>query len=342
MSSSPSHALADTRPRVTVVIPNWNGAHLLPTCLESLRLQSYSQFRVLVVDNGSTDPSLRLLAETFPEVAVVSLPKNMGFAAAVNIGIRASETEWVALLNNDTETDQDWLQAAMNHFAKRPDCSFGSSKLLRFDDRERIESLADGLSFFGVPFKIGENLRERDAPCAPFEILSACGAASFYKRAMLEDVGLFDEDYFAYVEDIDVSLRAALAGYRGLSLLDAKVYHMGTASSGGGPSAFTVRLTTRNVWATIIKCMPAYALPAIAAYSLAAQAGLIAHTLVTGRRPWLRRNLASYFSGLREAVVLAPATLKKRRYVVRRGSAYALLGKMAAAQRLRRKIAIAH
>jgi GT2 family glycosyltransferase len=328
-------------PLITIVIPNWNGAHLLPICLESLRRQTYRTFRVLVVDNGSTDASLTLLAERHPEVDVFALPRNTGFAAAVNVGIRASKTEWVALLNNDTEVDRDWLAAAMKQFAERPDCAFGSSKLLRFDDRERIESLADGFSFFGVPFKIGENLHERDAPRTPFEILSACAAASFYRRSMLEDIGFFDEDFFAYVEDIDVSLRAILAGYRGISLLDAKVYHMGTASSGGGPSAFTVRLTTRNVWSTIFKCMPGFALPAIAAYSLCAQAGLIAHTLVTGRRPWLRQNLSSYFGGLGEAVASAPATMRKRQSVVRRGSPLFLLRKMAEANRIKREISVA-
>jgi GT2 family glycosyltransferase len=324
----PAEAMPELAARVGVVIPNWNGAHLLPACLDSLRRQSFRDFAVIVVDNGSTDGSLELLRSGYPEVHVLALPRNIGFAGGVNAGIRFCAGEYVALLNNDTEAASDWLEAAVTELDRLPEIGFAASRLLDFRDRRVLDSIADGFALYGVPYKIGEGEIDAGQYAAPFEILSACAAASFYRRALFDDIGLFDEDFFAYVEDIDIALRAVLAGHRGISIPAARVFHLGTASTGGAPSGFTIHLSTRNVWWVMLKCMPTPLLLVMLPLSVAAQVGLVLHTLLTGRRPGLRRNLGAYWRGVRDAFAALPQVLRKRRQLPRRigaGAFYARL-----------------
>jgi GT2 family glycosyltransferase len=331
----PSEAVPEAAARVGIVIPNWNGAHLLPACLDSLRQQSFSDFAVIVVDNGSTDGSLDLLRRDYPDVQLVALPENIGFAGGVNAGIRACGGEYVVLLNNDTEAAPDWLEAAVAELDRQPEIGFAASRLIDFRDRRVLDCVADGFSFYGVPYKVGEGEIDAGQYAAPFEILSACAAASFYRRALFDDIGLFDEDFFAYVEDIDIALRAVLAGHRGISIPAARVYHLGTATTGGAPSAFTIHLSARNVWWVLMKCTPATLLPLVLPLSAVAQSGLILHTLLTRRRPWLRRHLGVYCRGVWDAFAALPQLLRKRRALPRRigAGAYAMRLLQAEAQR---------
>ena len=321
-------------PRVTIVIPNWNGAHLLSTCLESLRRQVFSDFEILVVDNGSCDDSVRLLRTEFSEATVLALPKNIGFAAACNAGIRAARGGYVVLLNNDTEATEHWLSQLVSVLDSRPDVAFAASKILDFRARDIIDSVADGISLLGVPFKIGQHERDEGQFDKTFEVFGACAAASIYRRSLFDDIGLLDEDFFAYVEDVELSVRAQLAGHRGL-FVPAVVYHMGTASTGGGPSPLTVRLTTRNVWWTVLKTLPVPILLVTIPCMIGAQVGLLAHTLLLGRRPWLRRNLNEYFRGLREALAGLPRMLAKRRMLKRRVDTLSFLRQLRSASRQR-------
>jgi GT2 family glycosyltransferase len=309
---------APTTERVAVVIPNWNGAHLLRGCLDSLRRQTYRDFVVYVVDNGSHDASLAMLAAEYPDVVVVPLPVNVGFASGVNAGIRASRAPVVVLLNNDTEAAADWLAELMRFMDAHPEFSYAASKLLDFRRRDVIDCVADGFSLLGIPFKIGARERDAGQYDAPFEIFGACAAASLYRRGMLDDIGLFDDDYFAYVEDVEIALRAQIAGHRGVSITSARVFHMGSASSGGEPSAFTVRLSVRNVWWTIFKCLPGSLLWRVVPMALAAQGMLVLKALLSGEYPWLRRNLGAFFVGQWQALRGLPVALRKRSSVVRR------------------------
>lgn len=306
--------------RVAVVIPNWNGLRWLAPCLDALRRQTFRDFEVVVVDNGSTDGSLALLEGTYPEARVVALSGNLGFAAGVNAGIRASAGEFVVALNNDTEADPGWLAALVAEIDRQPpDVGFAASRLLDFHDRTTIDSVGDGLSLIGVGYKIGAGERDAGQYAAPFETLSACAAASLYRRAMLDDVGLFDEAFFAYMEDVELGLRAQIAGYRCVAVPAAVVRHVGSATSGGGPSPFTVRMTTRNVYALILKTAPVAIAPLMLMLTAAAQVALVVKCLVTGRPAWLRRNLGAYRAGLAGAARIAPAMLAKRREVRRAG-----------------------
>lgn len=327
--------------RVSIVIPNWNGAHLLPGCLESLRRQTFPDFVVYVVDNGSADNSRELLASRYPEVRILAHGSNLGFSAAINTGIAADDSAYVVALNNDTEIDAGWLAALVDAMDRHPETGLATSRILDFKDRSIIDTVGDGYSLSGLSYKIGSRCRDEGVETQPFEVFGASGCAAIYRRRMFEEIGVFDVDFFAYMEDVDLSIRARLAGYRCLSVPGAVVYHMGSASTGGTASAFSVRLTVKNIIAIIIKDIPLPLLPRVVAMAAATQAGAIFQCLFLKRHLWLRRNLKAYAQGLVEAVRQAPLMLRKRREVQtrRRISASDLKRLVSHSEALRRRYA---
>ncbi|CAN7592978.1 glycosyltransferase family 2 protein [Rhizobium sp. LjRoot254] len=330
--------------RVSIIIPNWNGAHLLPGCLNSLRRQTFSDFIVYVVDNGSADNSLDLLASSYPEVSVLAHTSNLGFSAAINTGIAADDSVYVVALNNDTEIDIDWLAALVDAMDQYPEAGLATSRILDFKDRNIIDTIGDGYSLTGLSFKIGSRCRNEVVETQPFDVFGASACAAIYRRRMIEEIGVFDVDFFAYMEDVDLSIRARLAGYRCLSVPDAVVYHMGSASTGGTASAFSVRLTVKNIIAVIIKDVPSSLLPRVIATAAATQVGALFQCLFLKRHPWLRKNLKAYGQGLVEALRQTPLMLRKRREVqrYRRISASDLKRLVAHSEDLRRRYAATH
>ena len=301
--------------RVSVIIPNWNGSRWLGPCLDSLRLQTYTESKTYLVDNGSTDDSVTFVRGRFPEVAVISLPENRGFSAAVNAGIRASRGEYVVALNNDTEVHPTWLENLVTAMHTRPDVGFCASKILDFTDRTKVDSIGDGYSRAGISFKIGAGMQDNERSGEPHDVFGACAAAAMYRRSMLEDIGLFDEDFFAYMEDVDLSIRARLAGYGCIAVPAAIVYHIGSATSGGSASAFSVRLTARNIVNVLVKNIPASLLPGMLLRTAVLQAAVLGEAVLTNRRKWLRSNLGAYFAGLAAAARDLPLMLAKRKTV---------------------------
>lgn len=215
-------------PGASVIIPTWNGAELLAAALESLEAQTFRPFEVIVVDNGSTDGTVDRLAPAHPEVRWVRFSENRGFAAAVNAGIRAARADIVALLNNDTEAEPGWLGALVDALERHPDAGSAASRMLRFDDRSRIDSAGVQLGLYGS--QIGEGAADGPTFDVERDVFAACAGAAAYRRAALEEVGLFDERYFAYFEDVDVGARLQLAGYRCVYVPEAVVYHHGSAT----------------------------------------------------------------------------------------------------------------
>ncbi|MDQ3428445.1 MAG: glycosyltransferase family 2 protein, partial [Actinomycetota bacterium] len=194
-------------PRVTVVVPNWNTREFLRPCLQSLRRQTFQDFETVLVDSASTDGSVGFVEENFPEVRVIALDENQGFSGAVNAGIEASSAELVALLNNDTEQDAGWLDALVRAAERRPEAGLFASKLVDFGDRGRLDGAGDALRRSGLPYRLGHG----EIDLGQFEeeefVFGACAAAALYRRGVFDEVGLFDEDFFAYCEDGDVSFR---------------------------------------------------------------------------------------------------------------------------------------
>jgi len=226
------------RPLISVIIPNWNGASYLPTCLDSLRRQSYPDFEVIVVDNGSSDGSLELLGRDYPEVKVVALPENRGFAGGVNAGIREAQGEIIAVFNNDAEADPRWLEELAGALARHPEAGMATPKVLLFDRRDVINSAGDFYGVDGVPGNRGVWQHDEGQFDGEEYVFGAAGVASAYRRAMLDEVGLFDEEFFAFCEDVDLAWRAQLAGWKCIYAPRAVVYHKLSATGGGRMASY--------------------------------------------------------------------------------------------------------
>ena len=240
----------------SIVIPNWNGQKFLDKCLRSLQKQTLKDFEIIVVDNSSSDDSVPFIKKNYPGARILELPKNLGFAAAANRGIKEAGGDLIALLNNDTEADKNWLEQIKQAADENPEAGFFASKMLDFKNHSIIDSCGVGITWAGRSFNIG--LGEKDS--AKYEknayVFGACGGAAIYRKELLNQIGLFDEDYFMYMEDVDLSFRAQIAGFKCLYVADAKVYHLGSGSSGGALSPFAFRLYTRNRWLFIFKNFP--------------------------------------------------------------------------------------
>ncbi len=241
---------------VSVVVPNWNGKPYLKDCLDSLLRQTHKA-NIIVVDNGSKDGSLELLKESYPEVEVIALDKNYGFAGGVNRGItRALEmkSEYVALFNNDAVADKDWLKQLVITANKHPEVGIVTPKLLK-SDKKHLDSTGDWYSVWGLPFPRGRNEVDNGQYEKAEYVMGASGGASLYRSTMLKEIGLFDEAFFAYYEDVDLSLRAQLSGWKVYYQPTALAYHEvgGTSTK---LSNFTRFHSVKNINYLFLKNMP--------------------------------------------------------------------------------------
>lgn len=240
---------------VSVVIPNYNGEKYIRTCLISLFNQSLRPGEIIIVDNNSSDKSIDIIEEFKEKVTLVKLDTNKGFSVAVNEGIKRAKGEFVALLNNDTELDKEWLQQlylAINKDEKIFSCC---SKMLRYDNRNIIDDVGDEYNILGWATKTGDGKDSSDYVEDRY-VFSSCAGAAIYRRRIFDEIGLFDENFFAYNEDVDISYRANIYGYKNLFASKAIVYHIGSASSGSRHNDFKVRLAARNNIYLIYKNMP--------------------------------------------------------------------------------------
>ncbi len=240
--------------KVTVIIPNYNGLDFLIPCLKSLRDQTFKDFSVLVVDNGSDDGSVGWLKDNL--VPSLFLEKNFGFAVAANKGIEASDSPFVIMLNNDTVADAAYMENLVGTIEKSPHIFSVSPKMVKMSDPHLIDDAGDCYSLPGWGFQrgVGQDARLYDRPCTVF---SSCGGGAIYRRSVLEEIGLFDERHFAYLEDIDLGYRAQIAGYCNRYCPSAVLSHVGSGTSGSRYNDFKVRLAARNNIYLIYKNMPA-------------------------------------------------------------------------------------
>ncbi len=295
-----------SKPFISVIVPNWNGSRYLAGCLDSLRSQSYRQFEVLVVDNGSSDGSDRMVPELYPEFRLVALSSNRGFAAAVNEGIRHSKGDLVVLLNNDAEAEAGWLERLAEASVVHPEVSFFTSKILLYDRRDVIHSAGDFYSKDGVPGNRGVWQQDRGQFDREEYVLAACGAASGWRRSLFEDVGLFDESLFMYCEDVDLSLRAQLRGHHCLYLPGARVYHRLSATGGGETASY---YCGRNFITVAVKNLPSEMVRRYWAELIRTQAHFAVHSIRHLRERAARARLRGQLAGLLEI----PRRLGQRR-----------------------------
>ncbi len=229
---------------ITVIIPNYNGKPYLKTCLESVRMQTHLK-EVILVDNGSTDGSGDYIKKSYPDYTLIQNETNQGFAAAVNQGIRASQTRYIFLLNTDVELEQDCTSHLRECIGEDENIFAVSARMVQYQDRSRMDDAGDEYTILGWTKRVGygKPLENYDQPR---EVFSACGGAALYRRSILEDIGLLDEQFFAYLEDVDLSYRARIHGYQCRYCPGAVVYHVGSATSGGQYNQFKTPLSARN------------------------------------------------------------------------------------------------
>lgn len=246
--------------KITVIIPNYRGKDYIRPCLDSLRAEaarhgSTPLFATLAVDNGSEDGSLEIMRREYPEVQVIALPENTGFCHAVNVGIRAADTPYVLLLNNDTVVRPGFIAALLGRIESDERIFSVSPMMLSMRDDSLIDDAGDRYNALGWAFARGKGQPARRYQ-RPARIFAACGGASLYRREALLSLGGFDENHFAYLEDIDIGYRARIHGWYNVYEPGARVLHAGSAASGSRYNAFKVKLSSANNSYMIGKNMP--------------------------------------------------------------------------------------
>jgi GT2 family glycosyltransferase len=240
---------------IAVIVVNYNAGAYLGRCLRALAEQRAVSFDVVVVDNGSTDGSLEHLGELPSHFSVLRAGRNLGFAAANNLGLRESRSEWVALLNPDAFPDADWLSRLLAAARRRSGFDVFASRTVLADRPERLDGAGDVYHVSGLFWRRGHGADARQRFLDEEEVFCACAAAALYRRSALEAVGGFDEDYFCYAEDVDLGFRLRLAGFRCLYVPDAVVAHVASAIT-GRRSDFSIYHGHRNLVWTYVKNMP--------------------------------------------------------------------------------------
>lgn len=295
--------------RVAVIVINWNGRRFLGRCLGSLFAQTYRDFHVVLVDNGSTDGSVDFVRERFSQVCLIANEVNRGFAAANNQAIQATESEFVVTLNNDTEVAPEWLAELVKAADAQPTVGACASRMLFAHSPAVINSAGIALDRVGIAWDWRGGELDNPAEREPVDVFGACAGAALYRRSMLNEIGLFDGDFFAYLEDVDLAWRAQWAGWRALSVPTARVLHCHSGTGVEG-SPFKNRLLGRNkVW-LIAKNYPwpqlLWYLPLILLYDV----GSLPYTLIA-RGDW------AALRGRLEGLASLRGALRKRRAISR-------------------------
>lgn len=289
---------------VTVVIPNYKGEAYLRPCVESLLAGTGLEMDVIIVDNGSRDGCVEEVRRLYPQVECVCLDQNYGFCKAVNIGIRKAETPYVFLLNNDTLVCKGAVETLLASLKKDRRIFSVEAKMIQYQDRTKIDSAGTFYNAFGWAYARGKD-RPADQYRKRGPVFSACAGAAMYRREVFEEIGLFDEEHFAYLEDVDVGYRARIAGYRNVYEPMARIIHVGSAASGSRHNEFKVRLSARNNLYLIYKNMPVLQILLNLPFLLA---GFLVKYLF-----FLKKGLgAIYLKGLMEA----PKLMKKKKKVL--------------------------
>lgn len=240
---------------VSIVIPNYNGENYILDCIASIYDQIDNKRDIIIVDNHSTDRSIHMIQEHYPDITLIRNDENIGFAAAVNQGIRASKAEFIILLNNDAFARKGFVEALYRSISADPNIFSVAAKMLRHSEPGIIDNAGDELTIFGWAYKSGDG-RPSEEFNKPRQIFSACAGAAIYRRQTFEEIGYFDERFFAYLEDVDIGFRANLHGYRNMFCPEAEVEHIGSATTGSKYNDFKVRISARNnVW-LLTKNMP--------------------------------------------------------------------------------------
>ncbi len=291
---------------LTVIIVNWNGREMLSKCLQALGKQVFRRFSVIVADNGSTDGSVEWVRQEYPQVEVIALSQNLGFSAANNIALKKVRTPYAALLNNDAFPHPLWAEKMIAAMEANPEAGFAASKLLFADHPEAIDRAGDSYTLAGAGL-----LRGRGNSAAGYGkaewVFGACAAAALYRTQMLQHIGLFDEDFFLLYEDVDLSFRAQLRGYKCLYVPEAVVFHKGSGSI-GHDSPVSVYYAHRNLEWVYLQNMPSLLLLKTLPYHVFYNILALLYFVFAGR-------LRDYLKAKRDAFRGVRKALSKRRII---------------------------
>lgn len=243
--------------KISIVIPNYNGERFIEGCLEAIYCQEEGtpDFDIIIVDDRSTDTSVSIIGAKYPGVKVIINEKNIGFAGSVNRGITESDAEYVILLNNDTKVKPDFVKNLFLAIEKDANIFSVSSKMLMWDNEKLLDDAGDIFTIFGWARAIGKG-KPASKYDKPASVFSACAGAAIYRKSLLEKTGLFDEEHFAYLEDLDIGYRAKILGFKNMYEPGAEVIHYGSASFGSRYSERKAYLSAKNNVYVIKKNMP--------------------------------------------------------------------------------------
>ncbi len=297
-------------PKTAVVVLNWNGKDSISDCLDSLLAQTLKT-QIILIDNGSTDGSLEIIQKNYPTVDLILNQKNLGFAGGVNQGIKRAiklELDYIALLNDDAVADVHWLDHLVDSLDKNPGVGIATCKFMTID-RKKLDSTGDLYTSWGLPFPRGRDEAVSTKYDDSTEVFGASGGASIYRIEMLNEIGLFDNDFFAYYEDIDISFRAQLAGWKVKYAPEATAYHRIGASS-SKIKGFTTYQTMKNLPWIVVKDVPFSLLPTVVPRLALAYCGFILSSIQRGQGIYA-------IKGLIVSVALLPKKLIQRSKIQR-------------------------
>lgn len=240
---------------VSIVIPNYNGNNYLDRCLQSINVNNTLVQEVIIIDNYSRDGEYNWVKKKYPYIIWKQLNKNYGFSKAVNKGIHMARGKYILLLNNDTEIYEDFIEELVRSIENDERIFAVCSQMIQYYHQNLIDDAGDEYTILGYTNKRGAggslNRYNKEE-----KVFSACAGAALYRKSIFEEIGYFDEHFFAYMEDVDISYRALIHGYKNMYCPKAKVLHIGSATSGSKYNAFKVRLAARNNIYVPYKNMP--------------------------------------------------------------------------------------
>lgn len=311
MKEGPGGVCPEIRPgMISVVIPNYNGMRYLDGCLSSLSVQTFRNFEIILVDNGSADGSARYVAESFPDVRIVKNEENLGFSGGVNSGIRRARGEFILTLNNDTRAERDLIRCLAEAMDSDEEVGMCASKMLFCDGR--INSTGICLSRSGAAWDRGMGEPDLGQYDEASDVFGPSAGAGLYRRKMLDEIGLFDEDFFMYMEDVDLAFRGRLAGWRCIYVPSARVHHVHGGTAGLG-SDLSVYYGNRNVLWYPIKDFPTRLLVSYLPWVVGRNLAVVLYYALRGQGRTAIRSKIDGFRGI-------PLMLRKRKKIVRKVS----------------------
>ncbi len=295
-------------PLMSVIIPTYNGQRFLPGVLDALAKQTFTDFETIVIDDASTDDSVTLIERDYPNVRLIVNRRNIGFVASCNTAVDASDGRIVVLLNNDTEPEPTWLTELALGFCTNPKAAAITSKILLFDERQRLHTTGDMLGMDGLPRNRGVWEVDQGQFDEQTDVFSGCGGATAYRRDVWQALDGFDEDFWMYLEDVDLGFRARLMGWQTVLAPNARVYHHLSASGGDTLSSYYVGRNT--IW-MLAKNMPDALLRENLSKMIGAQVAIAVDALRNFRGEAARNRLYGQLAGL----LGLPDQLAKRRLI---------------------------